>query len=59
MDFDEVREYVAGDEVRTIDWNVTAAPGAVREEVHRGTRAHHSTGGRHQRFRQFWLRDAK
>jgi uncharacterized protein (DUF58 family) len=24
MDFDEVREYVPGDEVRTIDWNVTA-----------------------------------
>jgi uncharacterized protein (DUF58 family) len=27
MDFDEVREYVAGDEVRTIDWNVTAREG--------------------------------
>jgi uncharacterized protein (DUF58 family) len=27
MDFDEVREYVAGDEVRTIDWNVTARTG--------------------------------
>jgi uncharacterized protein (DUF58 family) len=27
MDFDEVREYVAGDEVRTIDWNVTARSG--------------------------------
>ncbi len=27
MDFDEVREYVAGDEVRTIDWNVTARAG--------------------------------
>ena len=24
MDFEEVREYVPGDEVRTIDWNVTA-----------------------------------
>src|SRR5260370_26026067 len=24
MDFDEVREYSPGDEVRTIDWNVTA-----------------------------------
>ncbi|HRI13549.1 MAG TPA: DUF58 domain-containing protein [Verrucomicrobiota bacterium] len=24
MDFDEVREYQAGDEVRSIDWNVTA-----------------------------------
>jgi uncharacterized protein (DUF58 family) len=27
MDFDEVREYAAGDEVRTIDWNVTARAG--------------------------------
>ena len=27
MDFDEVREYSAGDEVRSIDWNVTARTG--------------------------------
>jgi uncharacterized protein (DUF58 family) len=27
IDFDEVREYVPGDEVRTIDWNVTARSG--------------------------------
>jgi uncharacterized protein (DUF58 family) len=27
MDFEEVREYVAGDEVRSIDWNVTARTG--------------------------------
>ena len=24
MEFDEVREYVPGDDIRTIDWNVTA-----------------------------------
>jgi uncharacterized protein (DUF58 family) len=27
MDFDEVREYVPGDEIRSIDWNVTARAG--------------------------------
>lgn len=27
MDFDRVRDYVRGDEVRTIDWNVTARTG--------------------------------
>lgn len=28
MEFDEVREYVAGDDVRSIDWNVTARMGS-------------------------------
>jgi len=29
MNFDEVREYVPGDDVRTIDWNVTARTGTA------------------------------
>src|SRR5947207_15144128 len=28
MNFDEVREYQPGDEIRTIDWNVTARMGS-------------------------------
>ena len=28
MEFDSVREYVPGDEIRSIDWNVTARSGA-------------------------------
>ncbi len=29
MEFDEVREYSAGDDIRTIDWNVTARAGKL------------------------------
>lgn len=29
MEFDEVREYLIGDDIRTIDWNVTARTGRV------------------------------
>lgn len=29
MNFDEVREYAAGDDIRTIDWNVTARTGVA------------------------------
>ena len=57
MDFDEVREYVPGDEVRTIDWNVTARAG--RPFVKKFTEErelNHVAGGGHQRVRQFRLR---
>jgi uncharacterized protein (DUF58 family) len=29
MEFDEVREYIPGDDIRTIDWNVTARTGSA------------------------------
>ncbi len=33
MDFDRVRNYVAGDDVRTIDWNVTARTGEAHVKL--------------------------
>lgn len=38
MEFEEVREYQAGDDVRHIDWNVTARMGAPFVKVHREER---------------------
>lgn len=38
MDFEELREYVAGDDVRTIDWNVTARIGRPFVKLHREER---------------------
>lgn len=38
MEFDEVREYTPGDEVRLIDWNVTARLGAPHVKVLREER---------------------
>lgn len=38
MEFDEVREYVPGDDVRTIDWNVTARMNAPFVKVMREER---------------------
>lgn len=38
MDFEELREYVAGDDIRTIDWNVTARIGRPFVKLHREER---------------------
>ncbi len=38
MEFEEVRAYVPGDDVRHIDWNVTARTGAPHIKVHREER---------------------
>jgi uncharacterized protein (DUF58 family) len=38
MEFEEVREYQPGDEVRTIDWNVTARAGAPFVKTYREER---------------------
>ncbi len=38
MDFDEVRPYAAGDDVRTIDWRVTARSGSVHTKLFREER---------------------
>ena len=38
MEFDEVREYVAGDDVRMIDWNVTSRMGTAFTKLFREER---------------------
>ncbi len=56
MEFDAVREYVPGDEIRAIDWNVTAQHRhAVRENVLRGARADRASGGRYLGVGLIWL----
>ena len=38
MDFEELREYVPGDDVRSMDWNVTARMGKPFIRLHREER---------------------
>lgn len=38
IEFDEVREYVAGDDVRAIDWNVTSRMGSPHTKIFREER---------------------
>ena len=38
MEFDEVREYQPGDDVRAIDWNVTARTGMPHVKMFREER---------------------
>ena len=38
IEFDEVREYVPGDDVRTIDWNVTSRMGVPHTKIFREER---------------------
>jgi uncharacterized protein (DUF58 family) len=38
LEFEEVREYCAGDDVRTIDWNVTARSGSLHVKRYREER---------------------
>ena len=56
IEFDEVRPYVPGDEIRTIDWKVTAQTGTpVRETVRRGASTDLDAHGRHLRIAGFRL----
>ena len=56
MEFDQVREYEAGDDIRLIDWNVTARMDApyIKEYVEeRGNNRHPRC--RYQRQWRIWL----
>ena len=56
MDFEELREYIPGDEVRDIDWNVTYRMGRPFVKRYREERElAHGPGGRYFRFFGFRL----
>ena len=56
MEFREVREYVPGDDVRTIDWNVTATDGrSLRQDLRGRTRADGDPGRGHEPQRLVWF----
>jgi len=55
MNFEDVREYQPGDEIRAIDWNVTARMGSAFVKKFTEERAVDSDAGRGcERFRKFW-----
>ena len=46
MDFEEAREYQPGDEIRSIDWNVTARTGKAHvKKIPRRARAYNDDSG--------------
>lgn len=55
MNFEEVREYSPGDEVRTIDWNVTARTGKTFVKKFTEERVDDIVNGRCKRFRRVWV----
>lgn len=59
MEFGEVREYQPGDEIRTIDWNVTARMGRPFIKTFCGrTRVNGNASCRCKRFRKLWINKA-
>ncbi len=58
MEFDEVREYIPGDEIRSIDWNVTARTGHpyVKKFTEELLGKGKFKSGDSQGIREFWSR---
>ena len=56
MTFSEVRPYQYGDDIRAIDWNVTARYNEAHVKVFEGrTRIDDDVDGRYFGFRKFWV----